>query len=163
QVDGQVPLGDVQVRPADASGEDPHEQLAPPRLRNVAFGPHQRPRRDRGRRPHLPRAHDGQGASGSSNQTALPSAVGRAPHRLASWSTRYRPRPPSSVSPALRMRGRRMSESNTSTQMASAPRRRRSRNSFVGGSRRPSSAPRFQSSSANAPPSSDSPPTGPES
>ena len=64
---------------------------------------------------------------GISNQTALPSWVGREPHRVASWSTRYSPRPPSSVSPALRIRGSRRSVSKTSTQTASSPRRSRRR------------------------------------
>src|SRR5215475_7610787 len=70
---------------------------------------------------------------GISNQTTLPFLVGRDPQRLAIWSTRYSPRPPSSVSSALRIRGRRRSVSKTSTHTAAAPRRSRSVNCLGGG------------------------------
>src|SRR5262249_44652143 len=76
----------------------------------------------RGRRPGRKSAIPSE-RSGISNQTALPSLVGREPHRLASWSTRYRPRPPSSFSLAEPSRGSRRSVSNTSTHTAVSPRR----------------------------------------
>jgi len=78
---------------------------------------------------------------GISNQTTLPFLVGREPHRLAIWSTRYSPRPPSSVSSALRIRGSRRSVSKTSTHTAADPRRSRSVNCLGGGGGASRSAP----------------------
>src|SRR5262249_39370407 len=69
---------------------------------------------------------------GISNQTTLPFLVGREPHRLAIWSTRYSPRPPSSGASARRSRGRRRSLSKTSPHTAAAPRRSRSVNCLGG-------------------------------
>ena len=83
------------------------------RCRADAVGHAQRPLR-----PRRATTEAGQGRRplrGISNQTALPSGVGRDPHRVASCSTRYRPRPPSSVSAAVRIRGSRRSGSKTST------------------------------------------------